>query len=49
MRLLGDNLSSDVDLVGHVEDVQPDVVRDVGEVDFFVRIESESGHQQATW
>ena len=47
-RLLGDDLSSDVDLVGHVEDVETDVVGDVGEVDFFVGVESESGQQGAT-
>jgi hypothetical protein len=48
MGVLGDDLSSDVDLVGHIEDVESDVVGDVGEVDFFVRVESESVQLEAT-
>ena len=47
-KLLSDDLSSDVDLVGHVEDVQSDVVRDVGKVNLFVRIEPKSVELQAT-
>lgn len=34
------NLSGNVDLVGHVENIQTDVVSDVGKVNFLVRVQT---------
>lgn len=43
--VLGDDLSSDVDLVGHVEDIKSEVVYDVGEVHLLVGIQTQSGDE----
>ena len=40
---VGHDLSGDVHLVCRVENVEPDIVSNVGKVDFLVRGESESG------
>lgn len=46
--VLSDDLTGDVDLVGHIGNIEAQVVYEVGKVDLFVWVQAEPGETEPT-